>query len=155
MKFFLGPELLERVPDTCVAVVVAEGVNHARGAEGARDLLDAAAEETRARFGSGDPAVVAEVAAWRERLGRLGRAASELAARAQELLDATTTVLWVDRSTPSVELPVEPRAPDAIDRLLDRGLVELFPSRADVERRLRSGEKLRIYMGVDPTSPVI
>src|SRR4051794_26598975 len=72
MKFYLGPDLLERVPDTCVAVVVASGVDPTRGAEPIRALLDEAAEATRARFGTGDPAVVAEIAAWRERLGRLG-----------------------------------------------------------------------------------
>lgn len=284
MRFFIGPDLLERVPDTCVAVVVAEGVDPTRGAEAARDMLDAATETVRAQFGGGgDPGVVAEIAAWRERLGRLGidpnahpasietllrraidgdtprvgpvvdlanaislkfrlpvgahdldrlrgdlgvrltrpgeyftglgesgveavpagepayaddrevrtrrwvwrqgdrgkvthgtrtvffpidgfvgvtdeaarRAAVELARCAQELLGATTTTLWVDRSTPSVELPTEPRAPDAIDRVLAKGLVELYPSRGEVERRLRAGERLRVYIGVDPTSPVI
>jgi tyrosyl-tRNA synthetase len=283
MRFFIGPELLERVPDTCVAAVVAEGVDPSRGTEAIRALLDEAAEGTKAQFSAGDPAVVAEIAAWRERLGRLGidasqyppsietlirraaagdvprvgpvvdlanaislkyrvpvgahdldrlrgdlgvrlarqgeyftglgeigveavpqgepvyaddrevrtrrwvwrqgergkvtagtknvffpidgfagvtdeaarRAASDLAARAQELLGATTTILWVDRSSPSAEVPLQPRQPDAIDRLLDRGLAELYPSRVEVERRLRSGQKLRIYIGVDPTSPVI
>jgi tyrosyl-tRNA synthetase len=266
-----------------VAAVVAEGVDPSRGSEAIRALLDEAAESTRAQFSSGDPAVVAEIAAWRERLGRLGvdasqypasietlirrttagdvprvgpvvdlanaislkyrvpvgahdldrlrgdlgvrlarqgeyftglgeigvdavpagepvyaddrevrtrrwvwrqgergkvtagtknvffpidgfagvtdeaarRAASDLAARAQELLGAKTTILWVDRSSPSAEIPVTPRQPDAVDRLLARGLAELYPSRAEVERRLRSGEKLRIYIGVDPTSPII
>jgi tyrosyl-tRNA synthetase len=283
MRFFLGPELLERVPDTVVAAVVAEGVDPTRGAEAIRALLDEAAEATKTPFSAGDPGVVAEIAAWRERLGRLGvdagqypasietlirrvaggdvprvgpvvdlanaislkyrvpvgahdldrlrgdlgvrlaregeyftglgeigvervpagepvyaddrevrtrrwvwrqgergkvtagtrsvffpidgfagvtdeaarRAASDLAARAQEQLGARTTILWVDRSAPSAEVPHEPRQPDAIDRLLERGLAELYPSRAEVERRLRAGERLRIYIGVDPTSPVI
>jgi tyrosyl-tRNA synthetase len=83
------------------------------------------------------------------------RAASDLAAKAQELLGAKTTILWVDRSAPATEISHEPRQPDEIDRLLDRGLAEVYPSRAEVERRLRAGEKLRIYIGVDPTSPVI
>ena len=48
MRFFLGPELLERVPDTCVAVVVAENVDPARGAESIRAQLDEAAEATKA-----------------------------------------------------------------------------------------------------------
>jgi tyrosyl-tRNA synthetase len=283
MRFILGADLLERVPDTCVAVVVAEGVDHSRGGDSIRGLLDASIEATRVEFGDGDPAVVSEIAAWRERLGRLGvdaaqhppsietlvrraltddaprvgpvvdlanaislkyrlpvgahdldrlrgdlavrlarageyftglgesvvesvpvgepvyaddrevrtrrwvwrqgdrgkvtaatrtvfypidgfvgvsdeaarRAASDLAARVGELLGARTTILWVDRSTPAVELPVAPREPDAIDRLLERGFAELYPSRGEVERRLRSSERLRIYIGVDATSPVI
>jgi tyrosyl-tRNA synthetase len=283
MRFLLGPDLLERVPDTCVALVVAQNVDPGRGAEPVRALLDGSVELTKSQFASGEPSVVSELAAWRERLGRLGidpaqhpasvetlirrtlgddvprvgpivdlanaislkyrlpvgahdvdklrgdlavrlsrggeyftglgesgveavpagepvyaddrevrtrrwvwrqgdrgkvtattrnvlfpidgfagvtdetarRAASELAARAQEMLGATTTIVWVDRSTPSADLGVEPREPDAIDRLLERGLAEVYPSRAEVERRLRSGEKLRIYMGVDPTSPII
>ena len=76
-------------------------------------------------------------------------------ARARSCSARRRTILWVDRSTPSAEIPVQPRQPDAIDRLLDRGLAELYPSRAEVERRLRGGEQLRIYIGVDPTSPVI
>jgi tyrosyl-tRNA synthetase len=82
-------------------------------------------------------------------------AAEELAGLASELLGATTRVLWVDRAAPAVDLGREPRELDAIDRLLAKGFVELYPSRGEVERRLRSGEKLRVYIGVDPTSPVI
>lgn len=288
MRFLLGADLIERVPDTCVALVVARDVDPGRGAEPIRALLDEAIDLARTQFASGDPSVISELAAWRERLGRLGidpaqypasvetlirravappeggspvsrvgpvvdlanaislkyrlpvgahdldrlrgdlavrlarageyftglgesgveavpagepvyaderevrtrrwvwrqgdrgkvtagtrtvlfpidgfagvtdeaarRAAGELASRAQELLGAATAVLWVDRSTPSADLGLEPRQPDAIDRLLERGLAEVYPSRAEVERRLRSGERLRVYMGVDPTSPVI
>ena len=82
-------------------------------------------------------------------------AAEEIAAAATEHLGAQTQIFWVDRDTPSVDLGVTPREADAIDHLLDRGIAELYPSRGNVERRLRSGEKLRVYMGVDPTSPVI
>lgn len=83
------------------------------------------------------------------------KAADELARLGQELLGAKTRVLWVDKSAPSADLELEPREPDPIDRLLAKGFVELYPSRGEVERRLRSGEKLRVYIGVDPTSPVI
>ena len=283
IHFELGADLLERVPDACVAIVVAEGVDHGRGAEGARKLLDEAVVAMGARLADADLDHVPEIAAWRERLGRFGldadqfpasvqtlarrsliddvprvgpvvdlanaislkyllpvgahdldrlrgtlsvrlaregefftglgestvervppgepvyaddrevrtrrwvwrqgdrgkvtaatrtvffpidgfvgltdesarHAAEELATHARELLGATTHVLWVDYSSHVVELPVEPRQPDQIDRVLDRGLAELYPSRAEVERRLRSGRKLRVYIGVDATSPVI
>ena len=82
-------------------------------------------------------------------------AVEELAALAAELLGAKTRVLWVDKSTPAANLGYEPREPDAVDRLLAKGFVELYPSRGEVERRLRAGEKLTVYLGVDPTSPVI
>jgi tyrosyl-tRNA synthetase len=82
-------------------------------------------------------------------------AAEELARLAEELLGARTRVLRVDRGSPAADLGFEPREPDAIDRLLSKGFVELYPSRGEVERRLRSGEKLTVYIGVDPTSPVI
>jgi tyrosyl-tRNA synthetase len=82
-------------------------------------------------------------------------AAEELAGLAEELLGAKTRVLWVDKAAPAADLGFEPREPDAVDRLLGKGFVELYPSRGEVERRLRTDKKLTIYIGVDPTSPVI
>ncbi len=89
-----------------------------------------------------------------ESAARAGEAAAELA-RILEAHGARTRTLRVDRRGPVVEMGVEPRPRDAIDRFLDRGLVELYPSRAEVEKRLRSGERLTVYQGVDPTSPII
>jgi tyrosyl-tRNA synthetase len=283
MRFSLAPELLERVPETCVAVVVADGVDPTRNAEAIRRRLDQAVAAASERAATVEPARLGEVAAWHDALRRVGvdpaahppsieslirraregdppkvgpvvdlanavslrhgvpigahdlnrlrgeiqvrlargdefftglgesdlslvpagepvyaderevrtrwwvgrqgdrgkvtagtksvffpidgfrgatdaaarAAAEELARAAEELLGATTSILWVDREQPSVALPFEPRQPDPIDRLLDRGFVELYPSRAEVERRLRAGETLRVYLGVDPTSPVI
>src|SRR5262249_6028408 len=40
------------------------------------------------------------------------------------------------------------------EELLDRGFVEII-GREELERRLRAGEKIRVYLGVGPTSPVI
>ncbi len=42
--------------------------------------------------------------------------------------------------------------PDAITELLTRGVDEVI-DKAHLEKRLRSGEKLRIKLGTDPTSP--
>lgn len=42
---------------------------------------------------------------------------------------------------------------DAIDALLTRGVDAVYPSRQDLEKVLRSGKKLTLYQGFDPTSP--
>jgi len=54
-------------------------------------------------------------------------------------------------------LPIAPRDDrrfdgDEIDELLGRGVVDVIV-RADLERRLRAGEKLRVKLGIDPTAP--
>ena len=70
-------------------------------------------------------------------------------------LGARTHRLFVDRTQPECTLPVPARhGPDDIDYLLGRNVVEVLP-REGLERRLRNGEKLRIYLGVDPTSSSI
>ncbi|HLH74715.1 MAG TPA: phenylalanine--tRNA ligase beta subunit-related protein, partial [Chloroflexota bacterium] len=83
------------------------------------------------------------------------QAATELAEALATTLGATVWTAFVSREQPTVELPV-PRqtGPDPIERLLNRGVVEVIP-REELENRLRSGQKLRVYFGVDPTSPVI
>ena len=43
---------------------------------------------------------------------------------------------------------------DAIERLLTRGICRGHPLE-ETEKRLRAGEKVRIYIGIDPTSRVI
>ncbi len=282
MRFFLGQDLLERAPDACVAVVVAQGVQHNHAAEGVRARLDAAIAAAKERLRGRAVEQAPEISVWHDRLGRFGvdaresppsietlvrraladdaprvgpvvdlanaislkhllpvgahdldrlvgdlgvrlarrgeyftglgesgvtavpegepvyaddrevrtrrwvwrqgdrgkvtaatrtvffpidgfvgvtdqaarTAAEELARAAEELLGARTRVLWVDKSAPCVELPIAPTPPDALDRVLGHGFVELYPSREEVERRLRSGPQ-RIYMGVDPTSPII
>src|SRR5579884_339607 len=50
MRFFLGADLLERAPDACVAVVVAQGVQHNHAAEGVRARLDAAIAAAKERL---------------------------------------------------------------------------------------------------------
>jgi tyrosyl-tRNA synthetase len=40
---------------------------------------------------------------------------------------------------------------DAIDHLLTRGVDHIYPSREALEKVLRSGKKLRLYQGFDPT----
>lgn len=42
---------------------------------------------------------------------------------------------------------------DKIDELLTRGVEQIIPTRNELEKVLRSGKKLRIYQGFDPTSP--
>lgn len=71
------------------------------------------------------------------------------------MLGATVWTAFVDRNTPTVDLPVPVRhGPDPIEYALERGIVEIV-GRDELERRLRAGEKIRIYLGVDPTSPII
>lgn len=40
---------------------------------------------------------------------------------------------------------------DAIDTLLTRGVEKIYPSKEKLEKVLRSGKKLRLYQGFDPT----
>src|SRR3989338_8775587 len=40
---------------------------------------------------------------------------------------------------------------DAIDHLLTRGVDTIYPTRDALEKVLRSGKKLRLYQGFDPT----
>lgn len=40
---------------------------------------------------------------------------------------------------------------DAIETLLTRGVDKIYPSREEMEKVLRSGKKLRLYQGFDPT----
>ena len=42
---------------------------------------------------------------------------------------------------------------DKIEELLTRGVEKIIPSKEELEKVLRSGKKLRIYQGFDPTSP--
>ena len=40
---------------------------------------------------------------------------------------------------------------DAIENLLTRGVEQIYPSREELEKVLRSGKKLRLYQGFDPS----
>ncbi len=40
-----------------------------------------------------------------------------------------------------------------IQEVLTRGVERIYPSREEFEKKLMSGERLRIYLGIDPTSP--
>ena len=42
---------------------------------------------------------------------------------------------------------------DKIEELLTRGIANIIPGRAELEKVLRSDKKLNIYLGVDPTAP--
>lgn len=42
---------------------------------------------------------------------------------------------------------------DKIDELLSRGVDQILPSKEELEKVLRSGRKLRVYQGFDPSSP--
>jgi tyrosyl-tRNA synthetase len=46
------------------------------------------------------------------------------------------------------------RQPDAIDRLLTRAVADVV-TREELEAKLRSGKKLRVKLGIDPTGPKI
>jgi tyrosyl-tRNA synthetase len=83
-------------------------------------------------------------------------ATAELARELRDKLGATVVTGFVDAAHPAMDLPEwTPVATDPIERLLTRRIVEVFPSRDEMERVLRSGRKLRIYIGVDATSPII
>jgi tyrosyl-tRNA synthetase len=47
-----------------------------------------------------------------------------------------------------------PASEDDLRRLLDRGVADVIPLSLLIEK-LRQGERMRMYIGVDPTSPVI
>jgi len=83
------------------------------------------------------------------------QAVAELANTVRTMLGATVWTAFVDQDQSAVDLPVPAHfGHDPIERLLERGVVEVF-GRDELERRLRAGEKIRIYLGLDPTSPVI
>lgn len=42
-----------------------------------------------------------------------------------------------------------------IQELLTRGVENIYPSREFLERELRSGRRLKLYLGVDPTGPTL
>jgi len=44
---------------------------------------------------------------------------------------------------------------DAVQTFLNRGVENVYPSKAAVEKALSSGKKLKIYLGVDPTGPTL
>ncbi|ETB64097.1 TPA: tyrosine--tRNA ligase [Candidatus Nomurabacteria bacterium] len=42
-----------------------------------------------------------------------------------------------------------------IDKFLERGVFEIFPSKEQLKKKLMSGERLKIYQGFDPTGPYL
>ena len=42
-----------------------------------------------------------------------------------------------------------------IDKFLERGVAEIFPSKKMLKEKLMSGERLKIYQGFDPTGPYL
>ena len=44
---------------------------------------------------------------------------------------------------------------DKIDELLTRGVDKVYPSKSALEKVLRSGKKIRLYTGIDPTGTEI
>lgn len=88
--------------------------------------------------------------------GRVRQAVDDLARLLRQHFGARVFTGFVDAERPELEIPDwERAAPDPIERLLTRRVVEILPSREELERALRSGKKIRIYLGVDATSPVI
>ncbi|MBI4098796.1 MAG: tyrosine--tRNA ligase [Candidatus Magasanikbacteria bacterium] len=47
------------------------------------------------------------------------------------------------------------RDPQKIHELLTRGVAEIYPTKEALEKLLLSGKRIRLYMGVDPTSPYL
>ena len=46
-------------------------------------------------------------------------------------------------------------SPKKIERVLTRGIKTIYPSHKSLERALRTGKRLRIYNGIDPSNPNI
>lgn len=44
---------------------------------------------------------------------------------------------------------------DKVEELLSRGVANIIPSRRTLEDKLKSGEKLNVYLGIDPTATKI
>ena len=44
---------------------------------------------------------------------------------------------------------------DKIEELLTRGVANIIPSKEELEKKLRSGKKLNVYLGIDPTATKI
>jgi tyrosyl-tRNA synthetase len=44
---------------------------------------------------------------------------------------------------------------EKINKFLDRGVSEIFPSKEQLKKKLMSGERLKIYQGFDPTGPYL
>lgn len=44
---------------------------------------------------------------------------------------------------------------DKIEEVLTRGVANIIPSKKELEKKLKSGKKLNIYLGIDPTSTKI
>jgi len=44
---------------------------------------------------------------------------------------------------------------NTIKEFLDRGIENIYPNREFVEKQLASGEKMKIYLGIDPTGPTL
>jgi tyrosyl-tRNA synthetase len=71
-------------------------------------------------------------------------------------MGASVVTGFVDRASPTFDVPaVERRGHDPIEQLLTRRVVEIFPSRDELEKLLRSEKKIKIYLGVDATGPII
>lgn len=44
---------------------------------------------------------------------------------------------------------------EGIEKVLSRGVAEIYPSPEALKERLETGEKLRFYLGIDPTGPTL
>lgn len=44
---------------------------------------------------------------------------------------------------------------EKIQEILDRGIANIYPSKEFLEKRLKSGEQLTLYLGIDPTGPTL
>ncbi|MBN9391729.1 MAG: tyrosine--tRNA ligase [Chloroflexi bacterium] len=103
--------------------------------------------------------------------GQVRTACEEIARLFEEKLGATCHVFYIDEAHTSAEwesaapsdkpkiempavLPPVKRERDEIDRLLTRGVAGIITAE-ELEARLRSGRRLRVKLGIDPTGPRI
>ena len=42
-----------------------------------------------------------------------------------------------------------------VDEILNRGVEKIYPSRAELKKKLMSGDKIRLYCGFDPSAPAL
>jgi tyrosyl-tRNA synthetase len=93
------------------------------------------------------------------------KASIELASLLEKELGAKTEVYFLSEETPSVSLgktgrvfdlpkPAKANSSDPISELLSRCVVDVIP-KDDLEKRLRTGDRLRVKLGIDPTGPRI
>lgn len=86
----------------------------------------------------------------------LNRVAKEVVSRfggtilAKEVLSSDNPAMEIDLARSQAKRKI-----DRIDEILSRGVENIIPNRSALEKALRSGKKLKIYNGIDPTATMI